>query len=353
MDDNIITFDSETTGLNWENNIIISLGAVDSKTGRRWSGECSIPIKKVLDFNANERMKNEFSEKSYQNNLLNMLGKINGFKKTWTKEKNVIKLIKMTPEEMSRWQSYDVPNPLPEQKEEGIYEKLSYTLSNNPDLIKIEMAGDNINIYVNDAIIDPKALMVNGYTREELFDENKKSALELLKEFLTFVKSCNADALGGFNTKFDLRMLYGMMFKVGINYFQDTGILPDSFYDYEEMFYTEIQNNPQFEKMRILININYPNNNGRYNEDPKKTTTWISMDKAVKYYGLPNEPRPHLAIGGAEYETEILYLMVYHKHFLSRLNYAQIPKDLQEYNIEMSKWKKSTKEFFKEMSQGY
>ena len=159
------------------------------------------------------------------------------------------------------------------------------------------------------AEINPDALKVNGFNVEEVTDQRKQTPKELYLKFVKYVKDHNAEALSGFNiSRFDLRFLANTAERYGLEW-----ELPNVYFDLKNDFEDMVYNNPKFHDLKEQIDRLFPPKNG--NSDPEKIN-YISLNRSLKYFGVDDEPRPHNALGGAKYATELYGLFYLKSHFL-------------------------------------
>ncbi len=159
------------------------------------------------------------------------------------------------------------------------------------------------------AEINPDALKVNGFNVEEVTDQRKQTPKELYLKFVKYVKDHNAEALSGFNiAHFDLRFLANTAERYGLGW-----ELPNVYFDLKNDFEDMVYNNPKFHDLKEQIDRLFPPKNG--NSDPEKIN-YISLNRSLKYFGVDDEPRPHNALGGAKYATELYGLFYLKSHFL-------------------------------------
>ena len=144
----------------------------------------------------------------------------------------------------------------------------------------------------NGAIIDPDALEVNGFTQEQIMDENKKTLYEAMNEFITWVGQSERQTLAGHNFGFDWAFLKAT---------------------------ADIYNMSWKPHKRIvdLHSICYIDFLKRHEEPPlKDKRTDLSFNKVLNYVGLPDEPKPHNALFGAKAAAESFSRIIYGKLLL-------------------------------------
>jgi len=176
--------------------------------------------------------------------------------------------------------------------------------------------------------IDVNALGVNGFTKDEVLDEQKESAKDLYLHFAEFCKKHNAQVLSGFNIEyFDLRMLFAIAEKENLSW-----MFPTKFIDTKLDFEDYVFNNPKFEGLRNTIETIYHFGDA-VSTDPNQKINHISMNRAMKFYGIDDEPEPHNALGGAKYASELFTLLYYKQHFIPEFAQFATPLEFKDVNF--------------------
>ncbi len=177
----------------------------------------------------------------------------------------------------------------------------------------------------DDVEIDESSLEINGFKKEELKQKDKKSEGEVFKDFKNWCNYHNVNAISGFNVSFDIMFLYGVARRNNI----DFSGFPNYYYDIKEIFernvLMDISNQPIINDVcrRYNISVGFP---------PR---VHVSLDKTLKFYNIDeDEPKPHIAINGALYATEIYFLIKYKTHYLERFANVSIPDYLSILNFD-------------------
>jgi DNA polymerase III epsilon subunit-like protein len=157
------------------------------------------------------------------------------------------------------------------------------------------------------AQIDAQALVVNGYTHEQLMDPAKQSLEELMKAFVAWVRESDDQMLAGQAPTFDHGFLRASANKCGIDWFPGYRMI-----DLQTVAYVH------YLKRGIQPPLN------------SKGTPGLSLDVTAKYVGLPEEPRPHLAQNGAAWETESFARLIYGKNLLPEFSQYALPDYLSQ-----------------------
>jgi DNA polymerase III epsilon subunit-like protein len=143
-------------------------------------------------------------------------------------------------------------------------------------------------------------MAVNGYTMEQATDSRKQSEAELVTRFAAWVARQNTvKIIAGQYIPADIAYLQAACARAGIEYF-----FPRHFIDLHSISYAE----------HLKKGIPIPMNN---------TKPSIRLDDTLKYLGLPEEPKPHIAINGARLETEAFSRLIHGKQLLEE--YKQYP----------------------------
>lgn len=153
------------------------------------------------------------------------------------------------------------------------------------------------------AEIDPEALAVNGFTKEECLDPKKKSLAEVMLIFYNWIHKSQGDKiLAGQNAFYDRDILNNSFKRAGIDFSFHFRIIELHSVAYSDMIKKGIT--PPY----------------------KKDTSALSLDKILNYVGLPDEPKPHNALTGAKVEAEAFSRILYGKNLLEEFSQFEIPE---------------------------
>lgn len=158
-----------------------------------------------------------------------------------------------------------------------------------------------------DAEIDPAALGVNGFTKEECLDPNKDSQKELLEKFVSWVKESPNYTMLGQNVAFDRVFLNKAFKREGIEFAFSHRVI-----DLHTTAYVE------YLKTERTIPV----------RGEKTHTSVLNLDEILLYVGLPKEPHPHNALTGASVSAEAFSRLVYKKNLLSEFTEYPIPEHI-------------------------
>lgn len=153
------------------------------------------------------------------------------------------------------------------------------------------------------AHISEEALEVNGFTKEEIKDENKKTEGELIKEFLVWAENLKDRTLAGQNVSFDRDFLKAAAEREGLNW----GLAYRTI-DTHSVCYTHM----------VKRGIEPP-----LDEEHKRSA--LDLDKVLNYVGIPNEPEPHNALTGALSHAECLSRLLRDEKILPEFKDFDIP----------------------------
>jgi DNA polymerase III epsilon subunit-like protein len=154
------------------------------------------------------------------------------------------------------------------------------------------------------AEIDPEALAVNGFTEEQCRDKNRKSEQELIKEFFVWMQGSSDKTIAGQNISFDKTFLNEALKRAGIDWKFSFRNL-----DLHSLAYAKFLK----EGREVPL---------------KDEQSALSLDKILVSLGLPEEPKPHIALNGAKYEAEAFARLIRGKNLLPE--FAQYPVDIPE-----------------------
>ncbi len=144
----------------------------------------------------------------------------------------------------------------------------------------------------NGAETDPEALAVNGFTETECRDLKRKSETELIQEFYLWIQEIPDKTIAGQNVSIDAQFLNQALKRANIEWRFSFRTL-----DLHAVMYA-----------RFL-------QEGR--EVPLKfDQSALSLGKILTSLGLPEEPKPHIALNGAKYEAEAFSRIIHGKNLL-------------------------------------
>jgi DNA polymerase III epsilon subunit-like protein len=130
------------------------------------------------------------------------------------------------------------------------------------------------------AVVEPAALVVNGYTADAVFDPSKQMEGELVTRFLAWAADAPNQTLMAHNPHFDIGFLKAASRRAGQTY-----RLPVRTIDLHSVCFAHMR----------MRGVEPPTAHGR---------STLSSDAVMAYCGIPEEPKPHIAINGAVWEAE-------------------------------------------------
>lgn len=154
------------------------------------------------------------------------------------------------------------------------------------------------------AHIDPEALAVNGFTESECLNPGKESLEELMTRFYHWIEQGNERIIAGHNVSFDRDFLNNSFSRAKINF-----AFPFRTIDLHTLAYATCK----------MKDIAIPQRNGH---------PALSLDAVMRLLGLPEEPKPHIALMGAKVAAEAFSRFMYGKNLLPE--FAEYPMQLLE-----------------------
>lgn len=137
------------------------------------------------------------------------------------------------------------------------------------------------------AEIDKKACEINGFSIDDPSNNKRQNLNQLLLAFIEWMNKIEDRTIAGHNVDFDISFLNESAKRYSLDItFGKRKV------DQHSLVYAHF----------LRRKINPPLENG---------ASGICSDIIMDYVGIPREPRPHIAINGAKYETEALYRIIY------------------------------------------
>lgn len=152
------------------------------------------------------------------------------------------------------------------------------------------------------AHIDDSALAVNGFSREEITGSGKKTEAELIRDFVAWaVDRPRLRTLIAQNPVFDASFVQAACLRAGID-----DPFPKRLLDTHTLCWLHM----------TLRGVPPPEENRR---------SALNLDFALRYCGIPEEPRPHNALTGALCHAEVFSRVAYTKKLLPDFEAYDIP----------------------------
>lgn len=136
------------------------------------------------------------------------------------------------------------------------------------------------------ADISPRALKVNGFTKEEIYSKDRTPLEKAINDFLAWSGRSDDRVLAGWNVHFDIGFLQAALMRLNIKW-------PFGFryIDIHGVAYLDIYANDA---------------SSMYHYRTVEGLSKLSLNGALKFYGLPPEPNPHNALTGAKAGAAVL-----------------------------------------------
>lgn len=156
------------------------------------------------------------------------------------------------------------------------------------------------------AMINDRALEINGFVREQLYDSRKPPIEKSLQRFFSWASDGIEDiTLAGENIKFDIGFLEHSANENNLDWIFG--------YRSRDLHTTSID---AHERAGIKIPM-------------KGKLSGLSLDKTLEFAGLPEEPKPHHALTGAKLEAECFSRIVHWRKLFPEYAAFKIPDYLK------------------------
>ena len=154
------------------------------------------------------------------------------------------------------------------------------------------------------AEISDEGLAVNGFSREEVTDENKMTEAELLRNFIDWSKTITDDrTLAGQNVSFDRDYVQAACKRAGVEY---------------PFAHRTIDTHTLGWMHHVKRGLPLP-------IDLEHKRSSLNLDALLNYCGIPDEPEPHNALTGALSHAECISRILYDKKLLPEFEVHDIP----------------------------
>lgn len=151
------------------------------------------------------------------------------------------------------------------------------------------------------AHIMDEALLVNGFTKEEIIDPDKKTEGQITDAFLQWAMSLPEHTISGQNPSFDRDFIKAAASRAHLNW---------------QLAYRTIDTHTLAHMHMVKNGIAPPVVNKR---------SALNLDAVLNYVGIPNEPEPHNALTGALSHAEVISRLLYNKQLLEEFKQYLIP----------------------------
>ncbi len=154
------------------------------------------------------------------------------------------------------------------------------------------------------AHINDEALLVNGFTKEQITDATKQSESELVHKFAAWAQASADRTLAGQNVSFDRDILEAAARRAGHTEWP--------------FAHRTIDSHSLCWMHQIKRGMTPP-------VDPEKKRSALNLDAILIYCGIPEEPKPHNALTGAKCHAEVISRLLYDKKLLPEFEQFDIP----------------------------
>ena len=148
-----------------------------------------------------------------------------------------------------------------------------------------------------------EALVINGFTLEQINDSTKQTEAELITTFMEWTQGLADRTPAGQNVSFDRAYVEAACARAGINF-----NLPFRTIDAHTLCYLHMLERgitPPF--------------------DVVHKHSALNLDGVMNYCGIPDEPDPHNAMTGAMSHGEVVARLLYNKKLLPEFTHLEIP----------------------------
>ena len=154
------------------------------------------------------------------------------------------------------------------------------------------------------AHINDEALLVNGFTKEQITDPAKQSEADLVHKFAAFAESSPDRTLAGQNVSFDRDILQAAALRAK----HTNWPFAHRTIDVHSLAWMHMV------KRGLTPPI-----------DPEHKRSSLNLDAVLLYCGIPEEPTPHNALTGAKCHAEVISRLLYDKKLLPEFDGFAIP----------------------------
>ena len=149
-----------------------------------------------------------------------------------------------------------------------------------------------------------EALVVNGFTKDQITDTSKQTEAHLVHAFMTWSETVDERTLAGQNPSFDRDFLK---------------------YAAERAGHTDWPFAHRTVDTHTLCYMHMVERGTRPPVDPEHRRSALNLDAILVYCGIPEEPKPHNALTGALSHAEVVSRLLYGKKLLPEFNQYEMP----------------------------
>lgn len=153
------------------------------------------------------------------------------------------------------------------------------------------------------AHVTDEALLINGFSNEDIRDSNKKSEAELVTEFLEWSQHLGNRTITGQNPSFDRDFLQAAALRAGLAW---------------DMAHRTIDTH-------TLCYMHIVKSGAPPPIDEQHRRSALDLDAILNYCGIPSEPEPHNALTGALSHAEVASRLLFDKKLLPEFEQYEIP----------------------------
>ncbi len=154
------------------------------------------------------------------------------------------------------------------------------------------------------AEVSEEALGINGFTDDEVRDENKMTEAELIRNFIDWSEQVAKNkTLAGQNVSFDRDYVQAACKRAGMEY---------------PFAHRTIDTHSLAWMHHINMGLEAP-------LDTEHKRSSLNLDAILNYCGIPEEPQPHNALTGALSHAEVISRLLYGKKLLPEFDQFEIP----------------------------
>jgi DNA polymerase III epsilon subunit-like protein len=151
------------------------------------------------------------------------------------------------------------------------------------------------------AHINDESIEYAGFTREEATDPNKPTEGELVRNFLGWAETVGERTLAGQNVSFDRMFLLNAAAREHLDF---------------QIAYKVVDTHTLGYMHMVKRGLTPPIKNNR---------SALDLDALLNYVGIPEEPKPHIALNGAISHAEVVSRLLYDKKLLPEFEQYDIP----------------------------
>lgn len=154
------------------------------------------------------------------------------------------------------------------------------------------------------AHVNDEAMLVNGFTKEQVTDPAKQTEADLVHKFAAFAEPMADRTLAGQNVSYDRDILQAAAARAGHTNWP--------------FAHRTIDTHTLAWMHMVKRGLTPP-------VDAEKKRSALNLDAVLNYCGIPEEPKPHNALTGAKSHAEVISRLLYDKKLLPEFEQYDIP----------------------------